>query len=353
MKKNFTLLLFLLVSLAGFSQKAQIKQAQLEFKNGNATEALSTLKKSEYLITNAEYDDKSEFYKLKAEVYKSFADKKIDVATNLAAAVGAYNQLITEEDLSEKYKYTIKAKEAIQLIKLELQNSVAQDLKANKYVDGAKKMYNLYQIDKKDTLNLYLSTSYYMQVKDYDAALKNYKELQNLNYTGKGMEFYAVNKKTSVEELFFSAADRDSSVKIGSHEKPRNVKSASKKPEIYNNMAFIYSEKGELAAAENVYKQLITINPTAAGPYEDLAYLYLDQKKVLSDQMSVLGTSRVDMENYDKLKIKMDDIVRLAISSLEKANAIEPKNKSVSDTLLKLYRSMDLTDQYNALKARL
>jgi hypothetical protein len=44
-----------------------------EFKNGNLNGALSTLVKSEYLIINATYDDKSEFYKL-AEI-KSIADK--------------------------------------------------------------------------------------------------------------------------------------------------------------------------------------------------------------------------------------------------------------------------------------
>jgi hypothetical protein len=61
--------------------------------------------KSEYLIINATYDDKSEFYKL-AEIYKSIADKNIDPGANLTAAVAAYNQLMFEEDLGQQYKYT-------------------------------------------------------------------------------------------------------------------------------------------------------------------------------------------------------------------------------------------------------
>jgi hypothetical protein len=43
------------------SSKNEIKQAQAEFKNSNLNGALSTLVKSEYLIINATYDDKSEF----------------------------------------------------------------------------------------------------------------------------------------------------------------------------------------------------------------------------------------------------------------------------------------------------
>ncbi|CAM3014573.1 hypothetical protein [Flavobacterium frigoris] len=353
MRTNFILLLFLFISFAGSAQKNQIKEAQSEFKNGNSNGALAILEKSEYLIINADYDDKSEFYNLKAEVFRSFADKKIETAANLTAAVRAYNELIREESLSGKYKYIVKAKEAIKQIKDDLQNSASKDIKADKYADGAKKMYSLYQIDKNDTINLYLSTSYFMMVKDYDSALKNYKELQTLNYTGKGMEYYAVNKKTNVEEFFLSAMDRDARVKAGGYERPRNARATSKKTEIFRNMAIICSEKGDLNAAENLYKQMIVFNPKFTEPYVDLAYLNLNKKKALSDQMSVLGTSQSDMQTYDKLKTKMDDVVKEAISYLEKANAIEPKNENVSDLLLKLYRSMDLTAEYTALKARI
>jgi hypothetical protein len=43
-----------------------------------------------------------------------------------------------------------------------------------------------------------------MKIKDYDAALVNYKLLRKINYTGKGMEYYAVNKKTNVRVVFLS-----------------------------------------------------------------------------------------------------------------------------------------------------
>ena len=353
MRTNFTLLLFLLISFAGLAQKDKIKQAQAEFKNGNSNGALSTLVKSEYLIINATYDDKSEFYKLKAEIYKSIADKNIDPTSNLTAAVAAYNQLMFEEGLDAQYKYTMIAKEAIKSIKTEIENSVNKDVKSEKYADAAKKMYGLYELDKKDTINLYLSTSYYLKMKDYDAALANYKELRKINYTGKGMEYYAVNKKTNVEELFSSFNDRDISIKAGFHEKPKNVTVKSKKDEIFLNMGFIYSEKKDLKSAESIYKEMIVFNPKSTEPYLELTYTLLDQKRALSEQMSLLGTSASEMLAYDKLKLKMDDIVKEAISYLEKANAIEPKNAIVSDLLLKMYRSMDLIAEYNALKARM
>jgi tetratricopeptide (TPR) repeat protein len=309
--------------------------------------------KSEYLIINATYDDKSEFYKLKAEIYKSIADKNIDVAANLTGAVAAYNQLIFEENLEGQFKYIMKAKEAIKLIKNEMKNSADEDIKSENYADAAKKMYGLYNLDKKDTINLYLSTSCYIKMKDYDAALANYKELLKINYTGKGMEYYAVNKKTNIEELFLSASDREISIKAGFYDKPKNVLAKSKKNEIYMNMGLIYSKKKDLKSAESIYKQMIVFDPKNAEPYLELTYTLLDQKRALSEQMSLLGTSPKEMLAYDKLKLKMDDIVKEAISNLEKANTIEPKNTTVSDLLLKMYRSMDLIAEYNTLKARM
>lgn len=353
MRTIFTFLLLLFISFSGSAQKDQIKQARVEFKNGNSQGALSLLNKWEYLMINAEYEDKSEFYNLKAEVYKSFADQNIDVIENLSASVDAYTILLREEKLSSQFKYTVKAIEAIKKIKQELQNSATADVKANKYADGAKKMYTVYNLDKKDTINLYLSTGYFMTAKDYASALRNYKELNKLNYTGIGMQYFANNKKNNVEELFASAEDRDASVKAGTYDKPRNENAKSKKNEIYQNIGYIYSLNGELGAAENFYKQTIASNPKFVDAYVDLAYLGLEKKKLISDKISLLGTSKQDMVAYDDLKIKMDNEVKTAISYLEIANKMDPKNTKVSELLLKLYRSMDLIAEYNSLKSRI
>jgi hypothetical protein len=57
--------------------------------------------------------------------------------------------LMFEEDLGQQYKYTWKQR-SIKLIKTE--NSANKDIKAEKYADAAKKMYSLYELDKKTLL---------------------------------------------------------------------------------------------------------------------------------------------------------------------------------------------------------
>ncbi|MDG2433806.1 hypothetical protein [Flavobacterium sp.] len=353
MKKIYFTLILSIIASFSYSQKDQIKQAKVELKNGNEQGAIAILVKWEYLMLNAPYDDKSEFYNLKAEVYKTLADKNIDMVKNLANAVDAYNILLREEKLSSQYKYSTKALESIKKIKTDLQNSASADVRKDKFKDGAEKMYSLYTIDKRDTLNLYLSTSYYMSAKDYSNALKNYKELDNLNYTGSGMQYLAKNNSNNLEELFGSLTERDAAIKAGSHQAPRNENSKSKKNEIYKNIGFIYSLNGEISQAENFYKKSINNNPNFIEPYIDLAYLGLEKKKIINDKISILGTSKQDMVLYDDLKTKMDNEVKISIAYLEKANKIDPKNSVVSDLLLKLYRSMDQIAEYNNLKAKM
>ncbi|MGL2986074.1 tetratricopeptide repeat protein [Flavobacterium sp. RSSA_27] len=353
MKKLYFSALF--VYSATFSlmaQKEQIKTAQAELNKGNVQETLTILNDIEYLITNAKDEDKSDYYFLKGKTYTALANKKIETPKNLSQAVACYNELILLEVDSGNLKYAVQARELIKELKSNLERSAIDDNNAQKFSDAAVKMYYLYEMDKKDTVNLYNSAINYFNAKQYDLALKNYETLKKLKYAGNGMEYYATNKKTSQEELFSSASNRDLGVKQGSHEKPRNVKAKSKKIEILKQIAYIYSEKGDVASAESNYKEIINVNPNDIEGYIDLAYIKLDKKKELADKMALLGTTPAEMKKYDELKIKKDEEVKVAVEYLEKALKLEPNNKDVSKLLLTLYRSLDLTDKYEALKAK-
>lgn len=345
-------LLFCGVTFSVMAQKEQIKTAQAELTKGNVQGALTILNEIEYLITNAKDEDKSDYYFTKAKTYTALANKKIDGPKNMSLAVGCYNELILSEVDSGNLKYAVQAREAVKELKSELERSSADDNNAQRFSDAAIKMTYLYEMDKKDTVNLYNAASNYFNAKQYDLALKTYEMLKTMKYSGNGMEYYAVNKSTKQEELFVSGANRDLGVKQGSHEKPRNAKAKSKKTDILKRIAYIYSEKGDIANAESNYKAIIAINPNDAETYLDLAYVKLDRKKEIADKMALLGTSPEDMKKYDELKIKKDEEVKVAVGYLEKALSLEPSNKDISKLLLNLYRSLDMTDKYEALKAK-
>jgi tetratricopeptide (TPR) repeat protein len=353
MKSKFIMLpTVLLMSLFGFSQKTQIKEAQTNFDSGNFQMSMNILKKVEYLIVNAPIEDKIEFFFLKGKTATAMANKNIELIKNSSEAVLAYKDLIISEDESGKIKYSTQAKASIREVKENLEKSAYEDASVNKHSDCANKMYSLYEMDPKDTLKLFYTASYHLLAKDYDNAIKNYDQLRLLNFSGKGMNYFATNKATKKETSFVSKNDRDLSISSGNYEKPRNEMSPSRKLDILKNIAFIYSTKNDVGNAENYYKKIIELDPKYSDAYLRIAYIKLDKKKSLMDDMATLGTSDADMKKYDALKIKKDAIIKEAIPYLEKINSLEPQNLDYVKLLLNAYRSLDMTAEHATLKAK-
>ncbi|MFE3868284.1 hypothetical protein ACFX5E_09390 [Flavobacterium sp. LS2P90] len=354
MKTKFlTIIYFSFFSITCFSQKNEIKSAENEFKNGRFQQSINILNNAEYLIFNAEEADQSEFYNLKAKVLTGLFETNIEPSKNIALAIAAYQDLIAAEKASGKFKYSVLAIEAIKKIKADLLKSAIADIEAKRFSEGASKMHSIYLGNKKDTINLYYAASYYKDAKDYTNAIKLYEELEMLKFSGKGLGYYAVNKETGVDQFFNSILSRDLSVKAGTHIKPRVEKLPSKRTEIYTNMAFIYLNKKDLDKSEWCNNKILEINPKDPSAYLNLAYLKIDAKKIVMDEMSNLGTSAKDMKVYDELIIKKDNLIIKAISYLEKGNVAIPNDQDIYKLLLNLYRAMDMTTQYNALKARI
>ena len=144
---------------------------------------------------------------------------------------------------------------------------------------------------------------------------------------------------------------RESNIQAGLYEKPRNEAIPSRKFEVNRNLAYAYLERKELVKAEATYNYLLELNPNYVDAYINMAYLKLQMKKDLMDEISNLGTSAAEMQKYDKLNARKDDVTRSAIPYLKKAINLEPKNTDATKTLLGVYRALDMTNEYNALKA--
>lgn len=340
-----------MINAGVYAQKDQIKGAQSLFESGKSQEALGILKKIEYLIYNSTDEEKSDFYYLKGNVLKEMASKKIDVEANLTLAAEAYQELIKAENESGKFKFTLQANIALRDLKSKLVTGAIDDYKAGKFKESADKSYKVYLFDKKDTINLFNAASASMTGKDFDSAVKYYEELKKINYSGKGVIYYAVNKKSKAEESFVSVSVRTASITAGLHEKPRDEFSPSRKLEINKNLAYIYLEKNDFAKAEILYNKVLEMDPKYIDAYINLSYIKMEYKKAVMDEMAALGNSPKEMELYDKLKIKKDDIIKSAIPYLKTALGLEPKNQDVLKSLLGVYRSLDMMNEYNALKA--
>ena len=308
-----------LISVASFAQKDQIKAAEKALKGGNSLEAVSILQGAESLIPNATDAEKAQYFFVKGNALLDLANKKVEEGKNLSLAAKAYQDLLAVEKASAKDKYSSQATTSILDIKYKLLNSAIADSKTEKYAEGAQKLHDAYLLDKKDTLNLYYAASTYVNAKNFDTALKLYIELKDLNYSGKGVNYLALNKLTAQEDLFSNTQDRDRVVKIGTHEKPRNEVIPSKRGEINKNIALILIQNGKTEEAKKAISEARKANPDDSSLTLAEANLYLETK---------------DFETYKKLVSEVleknpndaDLIFNLAVLSANAKNPLEAEN---------------------------
>lgn len=422
MKSKYVLLASaLLISVATFAQKDQIKAAEKALKAGNAQEAITILQGAEAVSATAPDAEKAQFNFIKANAHLALATKNENTDANLSAAAKGYQDVVAIEKASGKVKFSAQATTSIIDVKYKLINAAIADSKVEKHAAGAKKLYDAYLLDKKDTINLYYAASTYVNAKEYETAYNLYDELKKLNYSGKGTNYYAVNKVNGEDQFFASVKERDQMVKLGTHEKPRMEEIPSKRGEIFKNMALILVQNGKVAEAkkavaearaanpedkslilteanlyldtkdfdtykklitevlaqspndadlvfnlgvisynaknlveaETYYKRAIEIKPDYVNAYLNLAILKLDADKKLFDEIQKLGNSEKDNKRYEVLKKQREVVFTSALPYLEKASELDGSNEEVKNTLLSVYRALEMTEKVKALKAKM
>ncbi|WP_163406957.1 tetratricopeptide repeat protein [Flavobacterium ajazii] len=373
MKSKYVILASaLLISVATFAQKDQIKNAEKALKGGDAQGALAQLKDAENLIVNAKDTEQAQYYFIQGNAYLDLANKKVEEGKNLSLAAESYKKLIDIEKASGKQKFSTQAATSITNIKGQLINSAIADTQTNKSASGAKKLYDAYLLDKKDTINLYYAASTYVNAQDYDAALPMYEELKNINYSGKGTSYTAVNKISGNEDGFANAKDRDLAVKLGTHEKPKTETIPSKRGEIYKNYALILLQKGRKEDAKKAIADARKTNPDDSSLIISEANLYLETKdyetykKLVGEalqkdpnntellfNLGVLSANAKNEADAEKYYLKVIEIdPKYANAYLNLAALKLEAEKPIIDEMNKLGTSAKDMKRYDVLKAQ-
>jgi len=373
MKSKYVILASaLLISVATFAQKDQIKSAEKALKSGDAQGAITILKDAENTVVNAKDTEQAQYYFVIGNAYLGLADKNVEAGKNLSLAAESYKKLIDLEKTSGKQKYSTQAATSITQIKGKLINAAIADTQANKQAEGAKKLYDAYLLDQKDTINLYYAASTYVNAQDYDAALSAYDELKKLNYSGKGTNYLAVSKVSGNQDSFATAKERDQAVKLGTHEKPETEEIPSKRGEIYKNVALILVQKGRVEDAKKAVSDARKSNPDDTSLILTEANLYLDTKdyetykklvgealqkepnnKELIFNLGVISANANNAADAEKYYLKVIEIdPNYANAYLNLAALKLEAEKPIIDEMNKLGTSDKDTKRYNVLKAK-
>jgi tetratricopeptide (TPR) repeat protein len=243
MKKQIIIALALSVSAFSFAQKKELRTAEKAIKGTNFAEAKGALKQAEALMSEMDDKTKAQYYYLNAEaLYAGGAGTINDIDAALESLNKVQGDYVTE---SSQLKQT--------MVNGILTKGNAFYEKED-YSTSSKYFEKAYRASVKDTIFLYYAAATAVNVQEYDRALVLYEELKNLGYTGIEKQYFATDKETGEEEVL-DKNTREVYVKAGSHIKPGERLTESKKPEIVKNVALIYVSQGNNEKAISSLKE--------------------------------------------------------------------------------------------------
>ncbi|RXR22887.1 tetratricopeptide repeat protein [Flavobacterium stagni] len=296
--KNVILGGTLLIGLVSFAQKDELKALKKlygkdKLKPEEVAEYKSLLTKLESLATE-------ESDKVYTSFYKSFLPfkeilsldpsqlqnelKRVATPVAIKELANTTKSTLDFEKKSGKKIYTDDIAEKINLIKPQLLNIAIDFGNVKKYKESAEILYSIYLLDTKVADNLYYAANYAIQAKDYESALKYFKELKDIKYTGEATQYLAKNKVTNEFETFGDKEVRDKLVALGNYTNPKEEKIPSRKGEIYRNYALILIETGKSNEAKAALAEARVENPNDTDLIIAEADVYLKMNDIAKYQ---------------------------------------------------------------------
>jgi Flp pilus assembly protein TadD len=350
MKKRLVLAGVLLLSVISFGQKKEIKKADKAVNSGKLTEAMTYLSQAEALLGSADSGLKSQFYLVKGKALMADAGSDVEKMKLASEAFKMAKEVDTEGENTNAID-----KEA-QVIKSTLETAAAADYKAKNYKMAANKFYTAYTLSPVDTLFLFNAALSSKIGEDFDNAEIYFEKLSELGYTGMQKQFIAINKETSEEEPFVSKSSRDLMVKAGTHVKPMEKMSESKKELVLLSLAQIYMAKEKNEEALEVINQVRKDNPkdmTLIQVEADMVYKEgnIERYNELMQEMIALDPTNPDLYNnlgVANAKLGLKDE---AIKYYNKAIELKPENPGalINIAVLILSEEKSYNEEMNAL----
>jgi len=353
MKTRILFLALMTISMAGFSQKAELKAAEKAIKSGDFASAKVTLDAAASLIEGAEPKMQAQYHLAKGNTYYNLA-KKGD-APAFKTAIAAYNEVIRIEEAAGKGKYKVQAQQQLGTLTSDLVNAAVADNNAKNFKEAADKLYLGYSLSKQDTIFLYYAASSAVNGKDYESALKYYNELKEVGYDGSTVKYTAVNVETGEREEM-DKFQRDIVIKGGTYKDPKDEKTESKKSEIVKNIALIYTQLGDDDKALQAYKDARLDDPNDVNLVLNEANLYYklgdkEKFKALMSQATEMAPDNPDLQyNIGVINMEQGNLEE-ARTAYKKALEINPNYINALLNLSTTYvnEGNGLIDQLNEL----
>jgi tetratricopeptide (TPR) repeat protein len=350
MKKRLVLAGVLLLSAVSFGQKKEIKKADKAVDSGKITEAFSYLSEAEALLGSADNAIKSQFYLVKGKALMASAGSDVE---KMKLASEAFNMA---KEVDTEGENTNEINKQAEVIKSTLEAEAGKDYEAKNYKMAANKFYTAYTLSPIDTLFLFNAALASKIDEDFDNAEIYFKKLSEIGYTGKQKQFVAIDKETGKEEAFVSKSSRDLMITAGTHLKPMEKMSESKREMVLLSLAQIYMSQEKDEEALEIINQVRKDNPkdiTLIQVEADMVYSQgnIERYNELMQEMIAIDPSNPDLYNnlgVANAKLGLNDE---AVKYYNKAIELKPENPGALINIAVLILSGEKTynEEMNAL----
>ena len=284
------------------------------------------------------------------QMMKAINSKSIsDLASGL-------NATLDYEKKTGKKVYTDDINETITSFKPEMLNFAIALGNQKKFKESSSILYAIYQLDKKDAENLYYAAGYAVNGEDLDNALKYYKELRDINYTGEKTLYKAKNNATGEVDTYDDKAMRDNFVRLKTHSNPKDEKVPSKRGEISKNIALILLQQNKVDEAKEAIASARKSNPEDTSlilTEADLYYKLNDLTKYKELVSQALAANPNDADLVFNLGVVSSETKQFDEAEKYYAKVIELKpdyiNAYINLADLKLKPDGKLVEQMNKL----
>ncbi|WBX73217.1 tetratricopeptide repeat protein [Tenacibaculum pacificus] len=284
MNKQLVTLSLGLMSLGLVAQKSELKSAEKAIKKQDFKTAITILNSAQETVMNSGQDKyTSKFYFLKGQA--------LAATKNYVEAASSFKSL----SVIANNKYSAQAKPILSQMIQDVSGK-AVDLYNNKkdYKSAADNFYLTYLLSPKDTSFAYNAAISATQAKEYDTAIKYYKELRKVGYTGVETQYLATSTLTGEVENLGSKQQRDLMVRSKKYIKPENKSTESKNALIVKNIALLLKEQGKTDEAIEALVEARKANPKDLNLLLNEADMYIKLKQM--DKFGALMKEAIDLD---------------------------------------------------------
>lgn len=416
MKNRLALLFTLMISVAVFGQKKELKALEKTIKKGDFKAAIEQLDAVESLIANVADDKlKGKFYFAKVKAYYAngtapFRDQKTGEAIK---------ELKKFERKTGKLKYSKVIQPYLETILKRVEDRSVKNYNEKKYPAAVKDFELLYELDRKDTTSLENAGQSAFFAKNYNKTIELFQKLLDMGYTGIRTDYKAINAVTNQPMYFASEKDMKNQVKLGAAKNPESIVSESRVGDCAKFIAYSYialkDDAKALEAIENarksfpndyglilneaeIYEKLgnteknaelldlaVSLRPNDPNLHVNVGTLKFKQGKsedalkhfmkaielkpdfalaynnagvmVLEDDKAIVeklnNLPPTDFAGYDKLMAKRKVVYKKALGYFEKALEYDQENVDTMQMLSEIYSLLEMYDEQKAMRAKM